>query len=317
MMSQRVQFPASAGAADEPALPGSYGIAPSGHRLPAGTHVGSVRLQVADLGRSLAWYERVLGFRVLAQSATVATLGAEGATLPLIELNQHAGALPAPRRGRLGLFHYAILLPDRPALGRFLAHLNATSVAAGAADHLVSESLYLLDPDGLGIEVYADRPRQEWRRHGRELVMTTLPLDAPGLVQAGGGQPWTTMPPGTALGHMHLHVGDLDQAAAFYHVALGLEVMVWNYPGALFLAAGGYHHHLGLNTWAGQDAERPLPGEARLLEWELVVPGVEQVEAARRGMAAAGHTVKQDSEGWVALDPSGTLLRLRSGAPAA
>jgi len=316
-MNPRIVFPSSTDTVAEVAEPGSYGIAPPGHRLPMGTHVGSVRLQVAELGRSLAWYERVMGFRVLAQSATVATLGAEGATLPLVELNQHAGALPAQRRGRLGLFHYAILLPDRPALGRLLAHLAGTGTATGAADHLVSESLYLHDPDGLGIEVYADRPRQDWRRHGRELAMTTLPLDAEGVVQAGGGQPWTAMPAGTTLGHIHLHVGDLDLAAGFYHVALGLDVMVWNYPGALFLAAGGYHHHLGLNTWAGPDAEPPKPGEARLLEWEVVVPGAEQVEATAGGMAAAGHTVKRDSEGWVAPDPWGTLLRLRNSGQAA
>lgn len=315
-MSQQLRFPASASGESEPALPGSYGIAPPANRLPAGTHVGSIRLQVADLGRSLAWYERVLGFRALAQSATVATLGAEGATLPLIELIQQTGALPVPRRGRLGLFHFAILLPDRPALGRFLAHLTAAGTAAGAADHLVSESLYLHDPDGLGIEVYADRPREEWRRHGRELALATLPLDAEGVVRAGGGEPWTVMPAGTSLGHMHLHVGNLEVAAEFYHAALGLDVMVWNYPGALFLAGSGYHHHLGLNTWAGPDAEPPKPGEARLLEWELVVPGMERAAAAGSAMAAAGHNVRRDSEGWTAPDPWGTVLRLRGGGEA-
>jgi catechol 2,3-dioxygenase len=315
-MSQRIQFPASASTEAEPADPGSYGIAPPGHRLPAGTRIGAVRLQVADLGRSLAWYEGILGFRILAQTATLATLGAAGATLPLIELNRHPGALPVPRRGRLGLFHFAILLPERAELGRFLAHLTEAGAAGGAADHLVSEALYLHDPDGLGIEVYADRPPASWRRHGRELAITTEPLDAQAVGAAGGGLPWTGMPAGTTIGHVHLHVGDLERAAEFYHAALGLDAMVWNYPGALFLAAGGYHHHLGLNTWAGPDAEPPRPGDARLLEWELVVSGSEDVDAAARGIEAPGHAVKRDSEGLSVADPWGTALRLRSGGPA-
>ena len=315
-MTSPIVFPPSATTASEAAAPGSYGIAPPGRCLPAGTRVGSVRLQVADLARSLEWYEGVLGFRALAQTDTVATLGAAGSNVPLVELNRRAGALPLPRRGRLGLFHFAILLPERPALGRFLAHLAETGVGAGAADHLVSEALYLHDPDGLGIEVYADRPRDQWRRFGRELAMATEPLDAEDVIGSGGGGRWTGMPAGTTIGHIHLHVGDLESAAMFYHVALGLDAMGWNYPGALFLAAGGYHHHLGLNTWAGPDAEPPRPGDARLLEWELVVPGAEDVEAAAQGLAAAGQRVTRDSEGFVATDAWGTMLRLRGAGPA-
>jgi catechol 2,3-dioxygenase len=315
-MTPPILFPPSAAATEaEVAAPGSYGIAPPGRHLPAGTRVGSVRLQIADLDRSLEWYEGVLGFRVLAQTATLATLGAAGSNVPLVELNRHSGALPLPRRGRLGLFHFAILLPERPALGRFLAHLGHRGVKAGAADHLVSEALYLHDPDGLGIEVYADRPRDAWRRFGRELAMTTEPLDADDVTGSGGGERWTGIPAGTTIGHIHLHVGDLVRAAWFYHVALGLEAMVWNYPGALFLAAGGYHHHLGLNTWAGPDAEPPRPAEARLLEWELLVPAAEDVEAAAQGLAKVGQSVTRDSEGWSATDPWGIALRLRSGGP--
>lgn len=311
-MTVRIQFPAIARTAPEPAEPGRYGIAPPGQRLPAETHVGSVRLQVADLSRSLAWYETVLGFHALTGDARSATLGAPGTTVPLVELTAHPGALPAPRRGRLGLFHFAILLPDRPALGRFLSHLIAGGIRANAADHLVSEALYLHDPDGLGIEVYIDRPRHQWRRHGLELAMATEPIDAAGVAAAGGGGRWTGLPAGTTIGHVHLNVGDLEQAARFYHVALGLDVTVWNYPGALFLAAGGYHHHLGVNHWAGPEAEPPRADDARLLEWELIVPAAEDVEAAARSMAEAGHTVRQDGDGWIAADPWGTVLRLRS-----
>jgi catechol 2,3-dioxygenase len=241
------------------------GIAPPGYRLPAAAHVGTVDLQIADLERSLAYYQQVLGLRVLARAEGRADLGAAGASVPLLRLHERRGAQPVPAQGRIGLYHFAILLPDRASLGRFVAHLAAIGARAGAADHLVSEAVYLHDPDGLGIEVYADRPRDSWQSSDRELRMATLPLDVAGLVAAARGEPWAGMPSGTMMGHVHLHVGDLSQASAFYHEALGLDIMVWSYTGALFLAAGGYHHHLGLNTWAGPDAVPARDDEAKLL----------------------------------------------------
>lgn len=307
-----IQLPSTAGAPLQPVTPGTYGVPPLGYRAPAGTHVGAVRLQVADLARSLEWYQRVLGFRVLAETGTRATLGTDGAAVPLIELNQKSGARPAPRRGRLGLFHYAILLPERAALGRFLAHLISSAAPLGASDHLVSEALYLHDPDGLGIEVYADRPREVWQRRGPEIVMATDPLDTRAVVASGEGVEWTSMPSRTMIGHVHLHVGDLEQSGEFYHSGLGLDLMAWNYPGALFLAAGGYHHHLGVNTWAGTDARPPGAEDARLLEWDLVLPTVEDVQASAKAMASAGHSLRQDSEGWSVADPWGTTVRVRS-----
>ncbi|MEW5929268.1 MAG: VOC family protein [Gemmatimonadota bacterium] len=291
-----------------------YGIAPAGYRLPAATRLGPVRLQVADLERSLAYYTGVLGFRVLASSAGGAVLGAHGEDAPLVELRERKGASPAPRRGRLGLYHFAVLLPDRAALGRFVAHLAAAGERAGASDHLVSEALYLQDPDGLGIEVYADRPRSAWRHAGRELVMDTRPLDLQSLARAAGGAPWTGMPAGTAVGHVHLHVADTEEAAAFYHAALGLDRVVWSYPGALFLSAGGYHHHLGLNTWAGPDAVPPRDGDARLLEWTVVVPTAADAAEAARSIREAGHPVAVAGDGWLATDPWGTRLRVVGGS---
>ena len=285
------------------------GIPAPGHRLPEATRLGLVRLQVADLTRSLDYYERVLGFRLLDRTASSAMLGTAGGT-PLVELQERAGARPAPAQGRLGLYHYAILLPDRPALGRFIAHLAALGERAGASDHLVSEALYLRDPDGLGIEVYADRPRSSWRTEGGQIAMDTTPLDLATVVAAANGEPWTGMPDGTTVGHVHLHVADLQKASDFYHLALGLDRMVWSYPSALFLAAGGYHHHLGLNTWAGPGAANPGDDDARLLEWTVVVPSAEQVHAAATSLTAAAHPVEHDAHGIRATDPWGTRFRI-------
>jgi catechol 2,3-dioxygenase len=291
----------------------SYGVAPKGYRLPAATRIGRVTLQVADLARSLAYYERVLGFRVLERSAGKAILGDQAGERPLIELRERSGANPVPRRGRLGLYHYAILLPDRAHLGRLLRHLAGQGERAGMSDHLVSEALYLSDPDGLGIEVYADRPRAGWRLNGAELAMATDPLNVDDLLQAAGAEPWSGMPAGTVIGHVHLYVGDLDQAAAFYHEGLGLDKIVWSYPGALFLSAGGYHHHLGTNTWA-KGAPPATDADARLLEWEVLVPSQEDASAALSSLANAGVTVERVADGGTALDPWGTPVRVRASS---
>jgi len=163
----------------------SYGIAPPAFTLPEATHVGGVRLQVSDLSRSVGYYEQVIGLRVLAAGEST-TLGPHGEGRPLVTLQTRPGVTPA-RRGAFGLYHFAILLPDRAALGRFADHLADRGERVGAADHRVSESLYLWDPDGLGIEVYADRPRSSWQRSGRELVMTSDRLDITSVVASGGG----------------------------------------------------------------------------------------------------------------------------------
>ena len=287
-----------------------HGIAAPGFRLPARTRIGVVRLQVSNLARSLAYYERVLGFRALTHSGDRVTLGTASGDAAILELREKAGAKPVPRRGRLGLFHFAILLPDRASLGRFVAHLSEIGAHAGSSDHLVSEALYLYDPDGLGIEVYADRPRAAWRYEGREVAMATLPLDLASLVAAGGGERWAGMPNGTTIGHVHLHVGDLDRGAAFYHDALGFDKIVWSYPGALFLSAGGYHHHLGTNTWAA-GASPATDDDARLIEWELVLPDVASVRDAAASIERNGGAVEREPDGTVlARDPWGTALRL-------
>ena len=301
--------PGSESAATRNDLP--YGIAPTGYRLPEETRLGPVMLQVADLARSLDYYQHVLGFRVVSQSSGRASLAAHGDDTVLIELRELPGANAVPRRGRLGLYHYAILLPDRASLGRFLAHLSSIGAYAGMSDHLVSEALYLTDPDGLGIEVYADRDRSTWKFEARQLAMATDPLDTRSLVEAGGDTPWTGMPIGTRIGHVHLHVEDIAQAEAFYHDAVGFDKMVWSYPGALFLGAGGYHHHLGTNTWA-TGAPRSADDDARLLEWTVVVPSTADAAAVAKSLQGGGYSVTEDAErkSWTATDPWGTPIRI-------
>ena len=175
----------------EPATPGTYGEAPSGYRLPEQIRLGPVRLQVSDLARSLAFYQDVLGLSPLERDTTEASLAPQESDIPLVHLRARRGARTLPKRGALGLYHFAILLPDRPSLGRFVRHLGEINARAGAGDHLVSESLYLQDPDNLGIEVYADRPRSTWRRIGRELMMATDPVDFADLIAAAGDERWS------------------------------------------------------------------------------------------------------------------------------
>jgi catechol 2,3-dioxygenase len=290
-----------------------FGIAPPGYRLPSDTRLGTVRLQVSSLERSLEYYEQVLGFRILARDATAATLAPFGEDRGLIVLVEWPGARPAPPGRVIGLYHFAILLPDRAALGRYITHLARAGVRAGSADHAVSEALYLTDPDGLGIEVYADRPRSTWRLLAdRQLHMTVAPLDFNGVVAAAGDVPWTGMPAGTTLGHMHLHVADIDQAAAFYHAGLGFDKIVWEYPGALFLSAGGYHHHLGTNTWAS--GPPAAADQARLLSWELVVPSVTDVAEVAASLDAITRVERQSSGVIIATDPWGNQLRVVASA---
>ena len=280
-------------------------------RLPDATRLGVAHLQVSSMERSLRYYRDFLGFAVLQTDGATATLAAHDDERALLVLHEKPGATPVPRRGRLGLFHFAILLPDRAALGRFAAHLARMGAPAGSSDHLVSEAIYLQDPDGLGIEVYADRPRSAWQHlPSGEIAMATEPLDVASLLRAAGDAAWTGMPRGTVMGHVHLHVGDLREAEAFYADALGFDVVVRGYPGALFVSAGGYHHPLGLNTWAAHAAPAG-DDDARLLEWTVVLPTAADVDAALERMRAAGTDV---SDGALVRDPWGTALRLVAAA---
>jgi catechol 2,3-dioxygenase len=272
------------------------GIRPAGFRLPDATHVGRVTLAVASLDRSLAFYRDFVGLHEIAAGGEAggrwSRLGAQDSRTVLLELREQPGARPVPRRGLLGLYHFALLLPDRPSLGRFVKHLQRHQFPAGAADHVFSEALYLTDPDGLQMEVYADRPRASWPSLNGELVSGVDPLDFHGLIEAAGDGEWTGVPQGAVIGHVHFYVGDLARADAFYHSALGLDKTIWTFPGALFVSAGGYHHHVGLNIWA---AGSPPASErdARLLQWTLVLPDRPSIDRVADSLAAAGDAVSR------------------------
>jgi catechol 2,3-dioxygenase len=239
--------------------------------------IGTVSLTVADLGNERSFYERVLGLRAEDKGNGTVRLGGDGGS-PLLEL---AADPDAPERppGTTGLFHFAVLVPDRPELARALHRVLENGWRfTGASDHLVSEALYLRDPEGNGIEIYRDRPREEWETKGGELAMATLPLDLDSLaaeVEGSGGAP---MPAGTTMGHVHLNVADIGDTEDFYAGELGLDVTVRSYPGALFLSSGGYHHHVGANTWAGEGASPPPAGARGLRRFELVLDGAEPRE---------------------------------------
>jgi catechol 2,3-dioxygenase len=304
--------PYSGSGATAPATPGSYGKRPSGYRLPDVTRIRSVTLQVSDLARSRNFYENILGLHAITESADRVTLGAADQSHVLFELIEQRGGAGRTHRKSLGLYHTAILLPTRADLGRFLRHVSDAGVRVGAGDHIISEALYLQDPDDLGIEVYADRPRDGWRQTNGELVMGTDSVDFRSLLAAGDDTKWTGMPAGTTIGHVHLHVGDLKSAERFYSDGVGFDRMVWSYPGALFLAAGGYHHHLGTNTWAGPDATGPAASDPQLLEWVLELPTRADVENVTSSLRVAGFVVETAADGASMLtrDPWGTPLRI-------
>jgi catechol 2,3-dioxygenase len=281
--------------------------------IPPETHIGKVRLRVADIDDLTTFYERVIGLSAVERDGDVARLGPEGGE-PLIELVSAPDAPAAPSFST-GLFHLAILVPDRAELARSLRRAaGAGWRLTGASDHLVSEALYLRDPEGNGVEVYRDRPRDQWNRDNGELRMATLPLDLQSILDelGSGDEDANGMPATTTMGHVHLQVANIPAAEDFYNGALGLDVMVRSYPGALFLAAGGYHHHVGLNTWQSEGAPPPPEGALGLDRYELVLPGAGEVDAAAERLGESGDPVRAD-EGVLATDPSGNRVLLRAG----
>ena len=275
--------------------------------IPAATRMGAVRLTVADLERSLDYYRTLIGLEVLARENGTARLGGGGGS-ELLVLDEQSGAEPSD--GYTGLFHFALLVPERADLARWLAHgIRDRVPLTGLSDHYVSEAIYLRDPDHHGIEIYADRPRELWEGQvGRR--MTTLPLDVDDLVGElgeSGSEPFDGLPGGTVIGHVHLKAAEIPPTTAFYRDVLGFEVTVEAGSQAVFLAAGGYHHHLGANTWESAGAAPPPAGTAALRHATVVLPSA----ADRDQLLGRVEQEPEDTpDGPLVRDPSGNGLVL-------
>jgi catechol 2,3-dioxygenase len=278
------------------------------------TSVGTVRLTVADLTRSRTFYQQVLGLKAAEREDGSLALGPAGGDT-LVEVVAEPAARP-PARGATGLFHQAILVPSRHELALALRRIaEARWPLSGASDHLVSEALYLSDPDGNGIEIYRDRPREEWPHSNGDLQMSTLPLDLDDVLGElrSADHRAEQAASGTRMGHVHLKVANLDDAERFYSGLLGFDVTVRGYPGALFVSAGGYHHHIGLNTWHSQGGSPPPPNSIGLRSFEVDLPSEEELEQVLGRVEDAGVGIERRNGAALVHDPSGNgvLLRVR------
>ncbi|ADV65984.1 VOC family protein [Deinococcus maricopensis] len=272
--------------------------------------LGPVELSVADLGRSVAFYAHVLGMAVLDRAPTTATLGHPAQ--PLLLLTEQPGAQPA-RPTAPGLYHFAVLLPTRADLARWVQHAASTGLRIGQSDHLVSEAFYLQDPDGHGIEVYRDRPRDTWRWQDGHVQMAGDPIDLQGLLaEPGADAPFTGLPAGTVMGHVHLRVSDLNATETFYRDVLGFDVVA-RWPGALFISVHGYHHHFGLNTWGG--ARRAPAGEtaSALMRVNVNLPHATDLDALGARLHRADVPFHRERDTLDVHDPAGNPLRFRHG----
>lgn len=274
--------------------------------------LGPAEFTVADIGRSLAFYGDVLGLKAREAGDGARVVALAAGDEPLLLLHERPGARRKPAH-TTGLYHVALLTPSRRELARTLARLaSARYPLTGASDHLVSEALYLDDPDGNGLEIYADRPRSAWPHAGREVRMAVDPLDIDGLLAELDESPWAGMAAGTTVGHVHLHVADLASSEAFYGGILGFELMQ-RFPGALFMAAGGYHHHLGLNTWAGAGAPPPPADATGLRRFTIVLPDARALAELAGRVRDAGLPAETAAEGLLVRDPSQNVILLRAG----
>lgn len=258
-----------------------------------GTNIGLVTLRISDLERSRGFYEGLLGFQPLEQTPGKVVLGGQDRQ-PLLELIEVPGAAPQPRRAT-GLYHVAILYPTRPDLGRELVRLARAGWRIGQGDHLVSEALYLSDPDGNGLELYRDRPRDTWHWTNDMVEMATDPVDIRSLAEEGTreAEPWEVIPAGTRVGHIHLQIGDIKEAEQFYHSILGFDVTA-RVPGALFVSAGGYHHHIGLNTWHSLGAKPTPANSVGLQSYVVAIPTREGLQEVKERLIA--HQVPFEEE---------------------
>jgi catechol 2,3-dioxygenase len=276
-------------------------------KLHAKTNLGYVHLDIASLQHSIDFYQRAIGLKIIKRDGESVCLGAGDDIL--LALTEIPDAKRHPRHS--GLYHFAILTPSREALGRSLRNLIDTGTEIqGGADHLVSEALYLADPDGNGIEIYRDRPRSTWQYEDGHVKMATDPLDYQGILKGANGD-WHGLESGTKLGHMHLHVADLDQAIEFYEHLLGFDFLM-NYLGsAAFLSVGGYHHHIGINTWNGVGAPPNPPDAIGLRYFSVNLVSEEQRKELRLRLEKANWPFEERSSGILVRDPSGNAILLQ------
>jgi catechol 2,3-dioxygenase len=272
------------------------------------TFVAEVNLKIADIERSLAFYQEVIGFQILERTEKKAKLTANGKTA-LLSIEQPENVIAKPQQST-GLYHFALLLPERSDLGRVLQHFIKNNVRIGAGDHLVSEALYLNDPDGNGIEIYSDRPSSSWNWNNNAVEMTTDPIDAQGILEAGKGEAWEGLPPGTVMGHIHLQVAELHKIEEFYVKGLGFDVVARYGPQALFISTGKYHHHIGLNTWAGIGVPAPPENSIGLNWYSLVLPNEETRNKTITNLEKIGASVVEENGHYTTADPSGNRIRL-------
>ena len=274
-------------------------------RLHPDLRLGWLELTVSHLERSLKFYREALGMKLLETDGKTARLGTSERTL--LQLTEVPGASPTARNST-GLYHFAILLPTRVDLARFVRHISELGLRLGQGDHLVSEAFYMNDPDGHGIEIYRDRPRSEWKWNLDQVQMASDPVDVAGmLAEPGADAPWTGMPEGTIMGHFHLRVADLDATRAFYLGVLGFD-LVATFPGALFVSVGGYHHHFGLNIWQSQNAQ-PAPADTAHLERVHVqLPNPSELDQLEERLKAASIAFTRDGAELETRDPAGNAL---------
>jgi catechol 2,3-dioxygenase len=274
-------------------------------QLPSDTHIGRVRLRVGDLERSLRFYRDVLGLGIAREEGSKVALAPRSSPRELILLEERPGIRRRPSRPVMtGLYHVALLVPSRAELGRALLGLNqAQYPLRGMSDHAVSESLYLDDPDGNGLEIYADRSREQWPIRDGVVQMTVDPMDVEGVISAAQpvSLPWRGLPAGTVVGHVHFTVSDLERAVRFYRNVIGFDMMM-RVPSLAAVSAGGYHHHLNLNTWAGEGAPPDSDQVAGLAGWELRVPDARARRDLIDRLAGAGALTGSPS-GAAARDP--------------
>lgn len=273
------------------------------------TFVGHVKIKVENLERSLKFYQEVIGFDVLEQTDSTAILTTDGKT-SILSLVQPINAIP--KQGRTtGLYHFAILLPERSDLANIVVHLVNKGIRFGSSDHLVSEALYLDDPDGNGIEIYIDRGPSEWSWKGEEVAMTVDPLDFENLLTTViPGKIWQGMPEGTVMGHIHLHVSELKKTEEFYVKGLGFDVVNRYGSQALFLSTGKYHHHIGVNTWNGVGAPAPANNSVGLESFILILPNEDARKRCVSNLKQIGANVTEENNTFITYDPSGNRIVL-------